>query len=90
MLPVKDLTPPARHASGRLRAGLAAPAALLPQEAASLLAAMPMRFSLGQILEEAERRGETARQGYLYLQALIAEKRVVDDGRWLMKTAAPA
>ena len=46
---------------------------------------MPFRFSLGQILEEAERRGETARQGYLYLQAFIAVGWVRDEGQWLMK-----
>ena len=51
---------------------------------------MPPRFSLGQILEEAECCGETARQGYLYLQASITEKRVIDDGQWLVKTAASA
>ncbi|MGI9175749.1 MAG: hypothetical protein ACR2GR_10575 [Rhodothermales bacterium] len=56
-------------------------------EALSLLDAMPFRFSLGQILEEAERRGETARQGYLYLQAFIDAGWVRDEGQWLMKMA---
>lgn len=67
---------------------LAAPAAS-PSEALSLLAAMPPRFSLGQILEEAERRGGTARQGYIHLQAFIAEGRVIDEGPWLVKTTGP-
>ena len=68
--------------------GLASiPAPPFSAEALALLDAMPFRFSLGQILEEAERRGETARQGYLYLQAFIAAGRVRDEGPWLVKKA---
>ena len=80
---VKDSALPLPAASGS--ASTSAPPFSI--EALSLLDTMPFRFSLGQILEEAERRGETARQGYLYLQAFIAAGRVRDEGQWLMKMA---
>ena len=80
---VNDAAPVPGHRPARLDV----PPPPLVREAFALLEAMPTRFSLGQILEEAERRGGTARQGYLHLQAFIAEGRVSDDGRWLIKAA---
>ena len=51
----------------------------------TFIKALPPRFSLGEFLEAAERRGLPAQESYAHLQTLKRAGSVEDDGFWFTK-----